>query len=342
VSEPLRILVVGHGLIGRKRTAAVRKLAASRRVVLAGTVDPVCDDPSAETGAPHFRAFDEVPAGDYDAAVIAVPHDVATPTATSILDAGLPVLVEKPLGITVEEASALRTAAEGVGKPSFVGYNYRYLPAVSRLLEAVAADRLGRLRTLDLMIGHGGHPGSAEGWKLDPVRAGGGVLLDPGVHLLDLLQRLAPGATCSHVGATRGFWGTGIEEDVVATFEADHLLATVRISHIRWVNTFRIEAVGEDGYAIVEGRGGNYGPMTLRIGRRWAWADPDANGASQRETEEVYEFGAVDRSLDDEAAAVIDRWLDGTAAEASAVHPATMDEAHGVTALCAELYERLR
>lgn len=337
--SPLRILVVGYGLIGRQRAAAVSALSEGHPVALAGTVDPVADDPSDATGAPHFRGFDAVDPGAYDAAVIAVPHDLAGDLARRVLSIGRPVLVEKPLGLSVEEARGLEQAAAAVERPSFVGYNYRFIPTVRVLLEAVAAGRLGTLRTVDLLIGHGGHPGSAEGWKLDPARAGGGVLLDPGVHLLDLLRQLAPGVPCTHVAATRGFWKTGIEEDVVATFEHERLLATVRISHIRWVNTFRLEVIGEDGYAIAEGRGGNYGPMEVRIGRRWAWAD--AGGASQRETEDVRVFGSGNDSLRDELDAVIGRWTGRGDATGGVVQPATMAEALAVTELCAELYERL-
>jgi predicted dehydrogenase len=164
------------------------------------------------------------------------------------------------------------------------------------------------------------------------------VLLDPGVHLLDLLLAVAPQIECTDVQATRGFWQTGIEEDAFATFHSDRLLATVRVSHIRWVNTFRIELIGEDGYAIAEGRGGNYGPMELRVGRRWAWSEP--GGKSQREAEETHAFGSEDVSLHDELAAVVGAWRTGHSPDGP-VHPATMKEGRAVTELCEQLYERM-
>jgi 1,5-anhydro-D-fructose reductase (1,5-anhydro-D-mannitol-forming) len=333
-SPPLRVLVVGFGLIGRQRAAALDGLEGA---LLAGTVDPLAEDPSAQTGAPHHADLQAVPADLYDAAIIAVPHDRAAELAATVLRAGRPVLVEKPLGMTSEEARALQQLADAVAAPSFVGYNYRFLPAISAVLELASSGALGRLRNLDLLLGHGGHPSSGEGWKLDPQRAGGGVLLDPGVHLLDLLLTIAPAAECTDVQATRGFWPTGIEEDVVATFRHEQLLATVRSSHIRWVNTFRVELVGEDGYALAEGRGGNYGPMTLRVGSRWAWNAPGAG--SQREMEDERDFGAENRSLEDELAAVVRAWRGGHAP--GPVHPATMVEARAVTELCDRLYRQL-
>lgn len=330
----LRVLVVGYGLIGRQRAAALADLPAAR---VAGTVDPVADDPSVETGAPHYTSLDVVSPELYDAAIVAVPHDRAAGLAATALRAGRPVLIEKPLGISSREARELQELADSVAIPSFVGYNYRFLPSMRAMVACARSGELGRLRNIDLLLGHGGHPKSDEGWKLDPARAGGGVLLDPGVHLLDLLLAMAPDITCTDVRATRGFWSTGIEEDAVATFSHEQLLATVRTSHIRWVNTFRVEVVGEDGYAIAEGRGGNYGPMSLRIGRRWAWNERGAG--SQRETEVQHDFGEENLSFRDELEQVLAVW--GGTGEKGPVHPATMAEGRSVTDLCEQLYERL-
>ena len=330
----LRVTVVGVGLIGRQRAAAVAQIPGA---ALAATVDPQHESPPFP-GVAHYRVLEEVPGSDYDAAIIAVPHDIAGPLTAGVLAAGKPVLLEKPLGTSATDARELERLAGAVAIPSFVGFNYRYLPAIRAVMDAVAEGQLGELRSIDMLIGHGGHPGSAEGWKLDQVRAGGGVLLDPGVHLLDLLLRIAPGAVCTAVEATRGFWGTGIEEEVAMTFRVGNAIASLRVSHVRWINTFRIEVFGEDGYAIAEGRGGNYGPMTLRIGERWGWTKRE--GVTQRATEEVADFGSTDSSLLDELRDVVAAWRSGDV-PAGRLHPATMAEARAVTELCALLYDRI-
>jgi predicted dehydrogenase len=322
-------------MIGRERVDALAQLPTA---CLAATVDPVTPEPPAGPAAPHYTDIAEVSPELYDAAVIAVPHDRAVELASVVLKAGRPLLIEKPLGIIASHARRLEKLASALASPSFVGYNYRFLPNIRGLIEIVCSGQLGRLRNVDLLLGHGGNPMSDEGWKLDPVRAGGGVLLDPGVHLLDLLLTIAPGIECTDIQATRGFWRTGIEEDVVAVFRSDQLLATVRVSHIRWVNTFRVEIVGEDGYALAEGRGGNYGPMGLRTGRRWAWNEPGAT--SQSATEDTRDFGSDDVSLREELARILEAWRSDTAAS-DLIHPATMAEGRAVTELCEELYERL-
>jgi predicted dehydrogenase len=337
--EQLRVVVVGHGLIGRQRAAAVHALSALMPVALAGTIDPAGRDPNLYDGAPHVSSLEELPAHSYDAAIVALPHDTAATLTAALLSSGTPVLIEKPLGLTGADAERLAGAAAELSAPSFVGFNYRFLPHVREMFAAVANGTIGRLRSVDMLIGHGGHPGSAEGWKLDPKRAGGGVLLDPGVHLLDLLLLLNGELQPELALGSGGFWGTGIEEDLVVVLAAQPLLATVRVSHVRWVNTLRLEVVGEDGYAIAEGRGGNYGPMTSRVGRRWAWKD-DPGGRSQRETEEYRDFGGQNLSLEDETEVVISSWL-GTATADSGPRPCSMAEAVEIARLVDSLYRRM-
>jgi 1,5-anhydro-D-fructose reductase (1,5-anhydro-D-mannitol-forming) len=338
----MRVLVVGHGLIGKQRALALAALEKSEQhagLRLAGTVDPVERRADLFPSVPHYAELSQVPASSFDAAVIALPHHLASDVARRVLSTGKPVLIEKPLALSAAGARELESLAGTVPLPSFVGYNYRFLPTMRKVFDRLADGYLGELRSVDLFIGHGGHPRSTEDWKLRPELAGGGVLIDPGVHLLDLALQVVPNLTCTATEATRGFWKTGIEEDVAAILKSGRAIVSVRVSLIRWVNTFRLEFVGEDGYALVDGRGGTYGPQTLRMGRRWGWND--GSGRTQRATEEVFDFGPANTSLDEEMSAVALAWLTGQVA-ANRPHPATMAEGVEVAALCESMYSLIR
>jgi 1,5-anhydro-D-fructose reductase (1,5-anhydro-D-mannitol-forming) len=338
----MRVLVVGHGLIGKQRArciAALEKSERHRGLRLAGTVDPVARPAELFPSAPHYSELSQVPAASFDAAVIALPHHLAPAVARQILSSHKPILIEKPLALDAAGAKELESLAARVPLPSFVGYNYRFLPTMQKVFEQLLSGSLGALRSVDLFIGHGGHPRSTDDWKLRPEFAGGGVLIDPGVHLLDLALQVVPTLTCAATEATRGFWKTGIEEDVSAVLTAGQTIVSLRVSLVRWVNTFRLEFVGEDGYALVDGRGGTYGPQTLRLGRRWGWND--GSGRSQRQTEQVFDFGSANVSLDDEMSAVALAWLSGASNE-SQPHPATMGEAVRVAELCDAMYAMIR
>jgi 1,5-anhydro-D-fructose reductase (1,5-anhydro-D-mannitol-forming) len=341
----MRILVIGHGLIGKQRARALDALARDPAIErlggvrLAGTVDPQPRPADAYGGAPHFASLDEVDPASFDAAVIAVPHHLIAGMAARILGQRKPALLEKPLGLNLEEAQTIASLAAATEKPCYVGYSFRFLPTLRKAFARVAEGSLGKLRSVDLIFAHGGHPQSGNEWKLRPEAAGGGVLIDPGVHVLDLALCLVPGATAHAAAASTGFWKTGIEEDVHVILTRGDVVITVRASVIRWANTFRCDIVGEDGYAMIDGRGGTYGNHILRFGKRWAWAD--GRGLSQRASEEVFDLGTESRYLEEETRAVVEAWLTGKP-EASFPHPATIDEALDVARLCDVTYTLLR
>ena len=146
--------------------------------------------------------------------MIAIPHHLIAGVAARILGQRKPALLEKPLGLTLDEGKAIASLAAATEKPCYVGYSFRFLPTMRKAFARVADGYLGKLRSVDLIFAHGGHPQSGDEWKLRPEAAGGGVLIDPGVHLLDLALCLVPGATAHAAVASAGFWKTGIEEDL--------------------------------------------------------------------------------------------------------------------------------
>jgi predicted dehydrogenase len=219
-------------------------------------------------------------AAEPDIVFVATPHDVAVDTLREVLPTRAKVFVEKPLGRSGAEARTLTVADDQL----WLGLNYRYFRGIEALLQDVAKGTFGEPIHLRLHMGHGGAPGMEQGWKFDPVKAGGGALIDPGIHLLNLAQ-LAAGEDLSVEGGASwsGFWGTGIEEECHLTMRSPSIpVVSVSVSVVRWRSEFRMELHGTDGYGIVEGRNRSYGPQRYWRGRRWGWQ----SGVSQRESEE--------------------------------------------------------
>lgn len=287
MSGPARVALIGLGLIGRERLQAIQALRGQgREVVVAGVLEPdpvraqEAEDRYGVTVAPDLEAL---MAQAPDWFIVATPHDTAAGLVPDLVRTGAKILVEKPLGRNLAEAEAmLRGAAPG---QVWVGLNYRFFAGISALLDDVRAGWFGAPVAVEALVGHGGAPGMEASWKLDPVRAGGGALIDPGIHLLDLALLLAGEPLAVRGGtAWRGFWKTGIEEECHLLLSGERMpVANLRISIVRWRSTFRLEFHGEDGYGVVEGRGRSYGPQTYRRGRRWGWR----TAASQAESEEL-------------------------------------------------------
>jgi len=122
-----------------------------------------------------------------DAAIVATPNAIHATVALQLLDAGVHVLVEKPMAVTGAECDAMIAAARASGACLAVGQMYRFNPAYRWVKALVASGALGDIRHVEVRTGAPyGWPLKSDGlWRRDV--AGGGVLIDAGVHILDLL-----------------------------------------------------------------------------------------------------------------------------------------------------------
>jgi predicted dehydrogenase len=273
--------------MGQARLDGMRQLkAAGRPIEVLGVHDPL--HPSlpalaAEFGTRAWENYDGLLAARPDWVFVCTPHDVAVDAVCAALQRGYRTMVEKPLGRSVEEARRMLAAGRSEDQ-LWVGLNFRFFDGIAAALHDLAQGRFGRLVSLTITMGHGGAPNLAGSWKIDPVRAGGGVLIDPGIHILDLARLMAGGPlTPRSVLPWRGFWNTGIEEECHVLLEGAGFLVNLQISIVRWRSTFALEIHGVEGYGIVTGSGRSYGPQTYVRGVRWGWL----KGPRQRETEET-------------------------------------------------------
>jgi predicted dehydrogenase len=283
----MKIAIVGAGLIGKERIEAVRRIAAATNgaVVLdcVYEADPErCRQIAAKYDVATVESLSEMYKRTPDWVIICTPHDVAPRLAIEALKNGVHILVEKPLGRNIQECDEILAHRRPTQK-LHVGFNYRFFAGVEAAIKDAREVRFGELISVNMILGHGNAPGMENSWKLDPVRCGGGCLIDPGIHMLDLVLQLAK--ELPEVCGGRhwlGFWNTGIEEEVhLLLADAAGCVFNVQISLNRWRSTFRLELNGRDGYGVVEGRGRSYGPQSYRTGRRRGWQGGLSQAASE-------------------------------------------------------------
>jgi len=127
---------------------------------------------------------------DVDAVDICTPNSLHAEIAIAAAEAGKHVLVEKPIARTLAEADAMIAAARAAGVVMMTAHNVRFAPPFVAMRRAISQGRLGALRGFRAAFGHAGPEAWAPGakWFLDPEAAGGGVLLDLGIHVADVLR----------------------------------------------------------------------------------------------------------------------------------------------------------
>jgi predicted dehydrogenase len=155
-------------------------------------------------------------------------------------------------------------ATKAAGVTVKVGFNHRFHPALRKAREIVDSGALGPLMYVRGRYGHGGRLGYEREWRADPAIAGGGEMLDQGIHLIDLARWFLGDFTeVSGLTATF-FWQMPVEDNGFALLRtAGGQVAWLHASCSEWKNMFSFEIYGRDGKLQVDGLGGSYGVERL-------------------------------------------------------------------------------
>jgi len=247
--QPLGVAVAGFGWMGRVHAEAyTRVLHHFPQLPLAPELVAVADDVPgrAEEAAGQFgftaatRDWRELAGDPRVAAVsIAAPNFLHREIGVALARAGKHIWIEKPVGLTADDARAVADAVKAAGVHGAVGFNYRNAPAVSAAREMIAAGELGEVTHVRfrLFSDYAAHPEGALSWRFERERGGSGVLGDLAAHGVDLAryllgeidslvadtavflaERARPtGATAGHTRASGGELGPVENEDYVTS-----------------------------------------------------------------------------------------------------------------------------
>jgi len=268
-AAPLRVGIVGCGLIGRKRAEALR-----RHDQLLGCVDAHRDSAerlAADFGGRVCASLAELLELGPQVVIVATPHDQLARLSAEALEAGAHVLVEKPGGLGTLQVDDLIERSQRAARVVKVGFNHRFYPGLARAASETRSGRYGELMHIRARYGHGGRPGYDREWRSQPARSGGGELIDQGMHLLDLVHWLA-GPLPLHSALLRTqFWDTPVEDNAALLLgvgdDRSAPWAMLHVSWTEWKNTFSLEIYCRTAKLHVEGLARSYGPQSLRIYR---------------------------------------------------------------------------
>ena len=182
-----RLAFVGLGWIGAMRLEAAAGEGGAEVVALCDASPGRLESTArSHSGAACFQEMDELLAADLrlDGVVIATPNAFHFPQTVAALERGLAVFCQAPLALDSGQARAMVGAAWQAGRRLGVDDSYRFTEGARRLRELIAGGSLGRVFSVDTVF-HNAY-GPDKPWCFDPALAGGGALMDQGVHLIDL------------------------------------------------------------------------------------------------------------------------------------------------------------
>ncbi|KOV99116.1 myo-inositol 2-dehydrogenase [Streptomyces sp. NRRL B-1140] len=200
--DTLGVAVIGFGWMGRVHTQAYARVRhhyprlplVPELVTVAEEVPGRAEEAAAQFGfASTTRDWREVAADPRVRAVsITAPNFLHREIGVAMAEAGKHIWIEKPVGLTAEDAGAVADAVAKAGVQGTVGFNYRNAPAVETARELIANGEIGAVThvRIRLFSDYAAHPEGALTWRYERERGGSGVLGDLASHGVDLARHL--------------------------------------------------------------------------------------------------------------------------------------------------------
>ncbi|WP_279387103.1 Gfo/Idh/MocA family oxidoreductase [Rhodococcus sp. Eu-32] len=302
-SQNIRVGVAGFGWMGRVHTQAYARIRhhypeLALTPVLASVADEVpgrADEAAAQFGFETSTTdwHDIEKDSSIGAVSITAPNFLHRTIGTAMVEAGKHIWIEKPVGLSEDDARAVAVAADKAGVQTAVGFNYRNAPAVEEAKALIEAGEIGTVThaRFRFFSDYAAHPDGALSWRFERARGGNGVLGDLASHGADLLwyllgdidslvadtaifvpQRAKPtGATSGHALATGGELGPVENEDYVSSQVrlASGARATLEASRVSVgeQNAYGFEIHGTKGAVFWDFR--RLGELGLSVGDRY-------------------------------------------------------------------------
>jgi predicted dehydrogenase len=288
----LRVAVIGAGHIGAIRANVVKNDPLSKLVAVADVNIDAARNLASSLDVMAYGEWESIMwRKDIDAVVVSTPTKFHCEITTAALWQGMHVLCEKPLGMTVSEIERMR-AAIPQGLVVKTGFNYRHMAHVVAAKNELEMGTIGKPYFLRCRFGHGGKPNYEKDWCTNANLSGGGVLLEQGIHVFDLVRYLFGEPTSLVARLSQFYWPFvgGAEDNGFCMLEtASGQVAQIHVSWTNWRNIFEFEIFGQDGFIRLEGRDGHYGPQKITTGiRQPNYGRPEKRWATFNNTAEAW------------------------------------------------------
>ncbi|MDO8728305.1 MAG: Gfo/Idh/MocA family oxidoreductase [bacterium] len=272
MKRKINLALIGAGSMGRLWAKAIKE---TKGVVPRVVID--IDEKSALSISQRFpgciavKDWHKILANnDIDAVLVTTPHKWLAPISLAALKAGKHVFCEKPSGVTVAEVTRNIILAKKKNLVYMPGFNHRYHPAYMKAREIFEKGGIGEANFIRARYGFGGRPGYNKEWRFNKEVAGGGELLDQGVHMIDMARWFLGDFEKIYGFAENFFWGGDVEDNGFLLMRTKKgQVASIHVSSTNWEWVHSFEIFGDKGYLLIDGLDQRYnGPEQLTWGKR--------------------------------------------------------------------------
>lgn len=282
-SNFLRVGIAGYGVVGKHRHRCIQKIPFAK--VIAISDKNYVNKPHEKEDIIYCDDYKKIYAAQCDAVFFCLTNDVAADAVIKGLENGAHVFCEKPPGRNLDDIKRVMDCKKRYPTLKLMyGFNHRYHHSVLEAMNMIRAGTLGKILNLRGVYGKSKLiTFNQDDWRTKKSIAGGGVLLDQGIHMVDLMRLFAGEFSEVHSFISNHYWGHDVEDNAYAIMRTkDGVVGMLHSSATQWRHRFHLDINLEKGSLILSGilsGSKSYGAETLTI----VWANPHTDQGDPKE-----------------------------------------------------------
>jgi len=285
-ADPLKVGIIGMGKMGEIR---LKNAQAHPDIEVLSICDTDTDRAREFPGIRFYPDFRELIQDDLDVIFVCAYNNVSPEAVILSLNNGKHVFCEKPPGRSVEDVERIIEAE--LANPDLklmFGFNHRHHYAVMEAKSMVVGGSYGDILWMRGIYGKCGGIQFENSWRNDSNISGGGILLDQGIHMVDLFRYFCGDFEDVQSIITTSFWDIPVEDNAFAILRNDkNQVALLHSSATQWKHRFTLEICLAGGYININGMltsTRSYGDESLTFARRQFEDESFAFGRPREET----------------------------------------------------------
>lgn len=278
--KKLKVGIAGFGVVGKRRYDFIKM---NENLEIVGVCDKNIIKPFFNNDIYFFKHYKDLFTLDLDILFVCLTNNIASEVTIAGLMNGLHVFCEKPPGMNVKDILNVIDVEKKFPKLKLkYGFNHRYHDSVTKAKELIDSGEFGDVINLRGLYGKSRIIPFDGGWRSDRNLAGGGILLDQGIHMLDLMRFFCGEFVEVKSYISNSFWKHDVEDNAYAILKDNKgRIAMINSSATEWQHKFRLEISLTNGYINLSGilsGSKSYGEEKINYGFR----EEESNNGQQK------------------------------------------------------------
>jgi len=262
-----KVGIIGYGVMGKTRNQAITEIKRGKVIAIS---EPNIGD--SFEGIPNVSHEEIINHPELDIVIVCTPNFLNKDLTIRALNAGKHVFCEKPPAFTASDVEEIKIAEKNSGKTLMYGFNHRHHDSVMHMKRLIDSNEYGKVLWLRGRYGKSVTKDYFNQWRAKKEFAGGGILMDQGIHMLDLFLFLSGDFDVVKAEVSNLYWHMDVEDNafVILKESATGKVASLHSTMSQWRHLFSLEIFLEKGYMVLNGlitSTMSYGEETLSVAK---------------------------------------------------------------------------